>query len=69
MDDLNELNAADRGVIRTALTNHADALAKEAKKVGQLGHAGMADRLATEAEMIVERLRPAFDEQHSLAIG
>lgn len=64
-----ELGAADRHLVQVALTNHANALEKEAKKLEQLGHMGMSDKLSAEAEHIIGHIRPAFDEQRSLNLA
>lgn len=67
--DTIDLDAADRHIIRTALTNHATALEKEAKKLETLGFPGMADKLLNEHGHITEQVKPMFDEQRSLALG
>ena len=67
--DTIKIDAADRHVIRIALTNHATALQKEAVKLEILGHTGMADNLMSEFEHITEKIKPIFDEQRSLALG
>jgi len=67
--ELDELNATDRAIVRVALTNHAEELAKQAKKLVPLGHFEMADRLNAEAHGIIEKIRPLFDEQRSLALA
>jgi len=67
--DTIKIDAADRHIIRTALTNHAFALEKEAKKLETLGFMGMADKLVTEHGHITEHVKPMFDDQRSLALG
>lgn len=67
--DFDSMTDTDRHIVRVALTNHADALLKEAKKLEALGHHGMADKLTLESQAVQERLRPIFDDQRSLGLG
>lgn len=64
-----DLSAADRHIVRVALGIHVEALLKEAKKLEQLGHQGLAEKLNLEAQTIIENIRPCFDEQQHLAFG
>lgn len=63
-----DFGPSDRHLLRTALGQHAEALEKEAKKLGPLGYIGMADRLLADCGRINDAIRPQFHEQREFEL-